>query len=109
MVVSTGGGEDPLGYGCRQCVSYAAWKTYQKTGYATTLLGQRQYVAKMPLAMLVSRRAALHEPMLLVLSQQGSMGISSTLKVTMLVVILSALASSITSMQAVLAGVITAK
>lgn len=27
-------GVDPLGYGCRQCVSYAAWKTVQKTGYS---------------------------------------------------------------------------
>ena len=27
-------GTDPLGYGCRQCVSYTAWKVYQKTGYA---------------------------------------------------------------------------
>ena len=27
-------GTDPLGYGCRQCVSYTAWKVYQKTGYS---------------------------------------------------------------------------
>lgn len=26
-------GIDPLGYGCRQCVSYTAWKVVQKTGY----------------------------------------------------------------------------
>ena len=32
-------GEDPLGYGCRQCVSYAAWKMYQKTGYAPRYWG----------------------------------------------------------------------
>lgn len=29
-----GNGEDPLGYGCRQCVSYTAFKMMQKTGYA---------------------------------------------------------------------------
>ncbi|MDN5274196.1 MAG: exported protein of unknown function [Candidatus Saccharibacteria bacterium] len=28
-----GNGGDPLGYGCRQCVSYAAWKVIDKTGY----------------------------------------------------------------------------
>jgi surface antigen/peptidoglycan hydrolase CwlO-like protein len=28
-----GNGGDPLGYGCRQCVSYTAWKVIQKTGY----------------------------------------------------------------------------
>lgn len=27
-----GDGTDPLGYGCRQCVSYAAWKVGQRTG-----------------------------------------------------------------------------
>ncbi len=27
-------GRDPLGYGCRQCVSYTAWKVLQKTGRA---------------------------------------------------------------------------
>ena len=27
-----GNGGDPLGYGCRQCVSYTAWKVFQKTG-----------------------------------------------------------------------------
>lgn len=35
--VSHGGtdrnGGDPLGYGCRQCVSYTAWKVIQKTNY----------------------------------------------------------------------------
>lgn len=29
-----GNGEDPLGYGCRQCVSYTAFKMMQKTGYS---------------------------------------------------------------------------
>ena len=28
-----GNGSDPLGYGCRQCVSYTAWKVMQKTDY----------------------------------------------------------------------------
>ena len=28
-----GNGGDPLSYGCRQCVSYTAWKVIQKTGY----------------------------------------------------------------------------
>jgi surface antigen/peptidoglycan hydrolase CwlO-like protein len=28
-----GNGGDPLGYGCRQCVSYTAWKVLQKTQY----------------------------------------------------------------------------
>ena len=27
-----GDGADPLGYGCRQCVSYAAWRVGQHTG-----------------------------------------------------------------------------
>lgn len=27
-----GDGSDPLGYGCRQCVSYTAWKVGQRTG-----------------------------------------------------------------------------
>ncbi len=27
-----GNGTDPLGYGCRQCVSYTAWKVGQRTG-----------------------------------------------------------------------------
>jgi surface antigen/peptidoglycan hydrolase CwlO-like protein len=30
---ANGNGGDPLGYGCRQCTSYAAWKIIQKTGY----------------------------------------------------------------------------
>lgn len=34
-----GNGEDPLGYGCRQCVSYTAWKMLQKTGYAPRYWG----------------------------------------------------------------------
>lgn len=34
-----GNGGDPLGYGCRQCVSYAAWKMLQKTGYAPRYWG----------------------------------------------------------------------
>jgi surface antigen/peptidoglycan hydrolase CwlO-like protein len=29
-----GNGADPLGYGCRQCVSYTAWKILQTTDYA---------------------------------------------------------------------------
>lgn len=29
-----GNGGDPLGYGCRQCVSYTAWKILQATDYA---------------------------------------------------------------------------
>lgn len=29
---SGGDGTDPLGYGCRQCVSYTAWKVGQRTG-----------------------------------------------------------------------------
>lgn len=29
---ATGTGADPLGYGCRQCVSYTAWKVGQRTG-----------------------------------------------------------------------------
>lgn len=29
-----GSGGDPLGYGCRQCVSYTAWKILQTTDYA---------------------------------------------------------------------------
>ena len=36
---AAGNGEDPLGYGCRQCVSYTAWKMYQKTGYAPRYWG----------------------------------------------------------------------
>jgi peptidoglycan DL-endopeptidase CwlO len=29
-----GNGTDGLGYGCRQCVSYVAWRVYKETGYA---------------------------------------------------------------------------
>ncbi len=29
---ANGAGGDPLGYGCRQCVSYTAWKVGQRTG-----------------------------------------------------------------------------
>ncbi|MFZ1361107.1 MAG: CHAP domain-containing protein [Candidatus Saccharimonadales bacterium] len=34
-----GNGEDPLGYGCNQCVSYTAWMMAQKTGYAPSYWG----------------------------------------------------------------------
>lgn len=34
-----GNGADALGYGCRQCVSYTAWKVLQKTGYAPKYWG----------------------------------------------------------------------
>lgn len=34
-----GKGGDPLGYGCRQCVSYAAWKMLDKTGYEARYWG----------------------------------------------------------------------
>ncbi len=34
-----GNGEDPLGYGCNQCVSYAAWKMGQVTGFAPSYWG----------------------------------------------------------------------
>lgn len=34
-----GNGEDPLGYGCNQCVSYTAWMMMQKTGYAPSYWG----------------------------------------------------------------------
>ncbi len=34
-----GNGEDPLGYGCNQCVSYTAWVMAQKTGYAPSYWG----------------------------------------------------------------------
>jgi surface antigen len=34
-----GGGQDPLGYGCNQCVSYTAWMMAQKTGYAPSYWG----------------------------------------------------------------------
>lgn len=33
------GGQDPLGYGCNQCVSYTAWKMIQKTGYGPSYWG----------------------------------------------------------------------
>ena len=38
---SNGNGEDPLGYGCRQCVSYTAWKMFQNTpnNYAPSYWG----------------------------------------------------------------------
>lgn len=29
-----GNGTDGLGYGCRQCTSYVAWRAYKETGYA---------------------------------------------------------------------------
>lgn len=29
-----GNGTDGMGYGCRQCVSYVAWRAYKETGYA---------------------------------------------------------------------------
>lgn len=29
-----GNGTDGFGYGCRQCVSYVAWRVYKETGYA---------------------------------------------------------------------------
>jgi peptidoglycan DL-endopeptidase CwlO len=34
-----GNGTDGLGYGCRQCVSYAAWRAYKETGYAPAYWG----------------------------------------------------------------------
>ncbi len=34
-----GNGQDPLGYGCKQCVSYAAWKMGQVTGFAPSYWG----------------------------------------------------------------------
>lgn len=34
-----GNGEDPLGYGCNQCVSYTAWKMLQVTGYGPSYWG----------------------------------------------------------------------
>jgi len=36
---ANGNGADPLGYGCRQCVSYTAWKVMEKTGYAPKYWG----------------------------------------------------------------------
>jgi surface antigen/peptidoglycan hydrolase CwlO-like protein len=34
-----GNGTDGLGYGCRQCVSYVAWRIYKETGYAPAYWG----------------------------------------------------------------------
>jgi len=34
-----GNGTDGLGYGCRQCVSYVAWRVYKETGYAPVSWG----------------------------------------------------------------------
>lgn len=34
-----GNGTDGLGYGCRQCVSYVAWRAYKETGYAPAYWG----------------------------------------------------------------------
>lgn len=34
-----GNGTDGLGYGCRQCVSYVAWRVYKETGYAPAYWG----------------------------------------------------------------------
>lgn len=34
-----GNGEDPLGYGCNQCVSYTAWKMMQVTGWGPSYWG----------------------------------------------------------------------
>ncbi len=34
-----GNGQDPWGYGCNQCVSYAAWKMHQVTGVAAKYWG----------------------------------------------------------------------
>ncbi|HMH70132.1 MAG TPA: CHAP domain-containing protein [Candidatus Saccharimonadales bacterium] len=36
---ANGNGADPLGYGCRQCVSYTAWKVLQKSGYTPRYWG----------------------------------------------------------------------
>lgn len=36
---ASGGGLDPLGYGCNQCVSYTAWKMAKMTGYAPSYWG----------------------------------------------------------------------
>ncbi|MGH7218607.1 MAG: coiled-coil domain-containing protein [Candidatus Microsaccharimonas sp.] len=48
--MSTGGapgtdGEDGYGYGCRQCVSYAAWRIAKETGYYYSDLGNGGSVA----------------------------------------------------------------
>lgn len=34
-----GNGTDGMGYGCRQCVSYVAWRVYKETGYAPAYWG----------------------------------------------------------------------
>jgi surface antigen/peptidoglycan hydrolase CwlO-like protein len=34
-----GNGTDGMGYGCRQCVSYVAWRAYKETGYAPAYWG----------------------------------------------------------------------
>jgi surface antigen/peptidoglycan hydrolase CwlO-like protein len=34
-----GNGTDGMGYGCRQCVSYVAWRTYKETGFAAVNWG----------------------------------------------------------------------
>lgn len=34
-----GNGTDGMGYGCRQCVSYVAWRIYKETGYAPAYWG----------------------------------------------------------------------
>lgn len=36
---SNGMGGDGLGYGCRQCTSYVAWRAYKETGYAPAYWG----------------------------------------------------------------------
>jgi surface antigen/peptidoglycan hydrolase CwlO-like protein len=34
-----GAGTDGMGYGCRQCTSYAAWRAYKESGYAPAYWG----------------------------------------------------------------------
>jgi peptidoglycan DL-endopeptidase CwlO len=34
-----GNGSDAMGYGCRQCVSYVAWRAWKETGYAPMYWG----------------------------------------------------------------------
>lgn len=34
-----GNGTDGMGYGCRQCTSYVAWRIFKETGYAPTYWG----------------------------------------------------------------------
>lgn len=34
-----GNGTDGMGYGCRQCVSYVAWRVFKETGYAPAYWG----------------------------------------------------------------------